>query len=194
MHFFQWKLFDFKENFTDLCSLESNWQSGSIGSDNGLVPNGRQAIIWSNEGMFYWRIYTSLDLNELKLQCIPQCLVKLYLHSLPSQYWDGKGDWHHTLWNTRTHVSYIVNTRADDGFTRKGVRKSAAMILTLLSRNIPASAPEELHVIESLFHRSFRNGFQFNNRRAYLTQFLPPKWNTSRWNKVFAKQVVVTSL
>ena len=26
----------------------SNWQWTSIGSDNGLVPNSRQAIIWTN--------------------------------------------------------------------------------------------------------------------------------------------------
>ena len=45
--------------------LGSNLQNGGIGSDNGLAPNRRQAIIWINVGMFYWRIDASLGLNEL---------------------------------------------------------------------------------------------------------------------------------
>ena len=36
-----------------------------IGSDNGLASNRRQAIIWTNNGLVYWRIYASLGLNEL---------------------------------------------------------------------------------------------------------------------------------
>ena len=38
----------------------------SIGSDNGLVPNRQQAIIWCNVGMLYWHIYASLSLSELR--------------------------------------------------------------------------------------------------------------------------------
>ena len=45
--------------------LQSNWQYGSIGSDNGLRPNRRQAIIRSNVAMLYWWIHASLDLSEL---------------------------------------------------------------------------------------------------------------------------------
>ena len=54
--------------------LVSNWQYDSIGSDNGMAPNRRHAIIWSNVGMLYWRIYASLSPNELmnnlKLDCL----------------------------------------------------------------------------------------------------------------------------
>ena len=32
MHFLEWKLLNFKQNFTEICSLGSNWQYGSIGS------------------------------------------------------------------------------------------------------------------------------------------------------------------
>ena len=42
-----------------------NRQFSSIGSDNGLAPNRRQAVIWTSVGMFYGRIYVSLGLNEL---------------------------------------------------------------------------------------------------------------------------------
>ena len=47
-------------------SLGSNWQYVIIGSDNGLAPNRRQAIIWTNEGPVYWRMYASLDHNLLR--------------------------------------------------------------------------------------------------------------------------------
>ena len=38
-----------------------------IGLDNGLTRNRWQAIIWTNGGLVYWRIYASLGLNELRL-------------------------------------------------------------------------------------------------------------------------------
>ena len=66
VHFFQWKLLNFEQNFTEICALGSNWQYGSIGSDNGLAPNRWLTIIWSNVGMLYWCIYAWLDLSELK--------------------------------------------------------------------------------------------------------------------------------
>ena len=44
------------KKITETCSLWSNWQYGSIGSDNGLAPNKRQAIILTKVGMLYWRI------------------------------------------------------------------------------------------------------------------------------------------
>ena len=36
--------------------LGSDWQYGSIGSENGLAPYRRQAIIWSNVGSGYRRM------------------------------------------------------------------------------------------------------------------------------------------
>ena len=58
---FSWmKLLNLKKNFTEMCSLWSNWQYGSIGS-----PSRRETIIWSNVGMLYWRIHASPGLNEL---------------------------------------------------------------------------------------------------------------------------------
>ena len=52
----------------EICSLGSNWQYGSIGSENGLAPSKRQAIIWAKVGLAYWRIYASLSLNELNAE------------------------------------------------------------------------------------------------------------------------------
>ena len=36
-----------------------------ISSDNGLVPNQHQAIIWTNVDTLHWHIYVPLGLNEL---------------------------------------------------------------------------------------------------------------------------------
>ena len=56
--FFEWRLLNFKWNSIEIRYLWFWWQYVNIGSDNGLAPNRRQAISWTNEGMFYWRTYT----------------------------------------------------------------------------------------------------------------------------------------
>ena len=38
--------------FTEVCSKGFNWQYPSIGSDDGLTPTMRQAIILINDGCF----------------------------------------------------------------------------------------------------------------------------------------------
>ena len=39
-------------HFREVCSQVSNWQYTIIGSDNGLASDGRQAVIWPNDGLF----------------------------------------------------------------------------------------------------------------------------------------------
>ena len=41
----------------EVCAWGSNQKYPSIGSDNGLAPVRRQAIIWINEDLLHWRIY-----------------------------------------------------------------------------------------------------------------------------------------
>ena len=53
---------------SDFIEIYSQWfieQNASIGLDNGLVPNRRQAIIWTNDCLVYWRIYASLEFSGL---------------------------------------------------------------------------------------------------------------------------------
>ena len=52
MHFLERNYIDFDQDFNEVCSQWSNQQYPSIGSDNGLVPAKRQAIIWTNGGEF----------------------------------------------------------------------------------------------------------------------------------------------
>ena len=65
MHFHEWGVLYFDQNFTKVCSQWSNWQYPSIGLDNGLAPNRRQAIIWTNADLIHWRIYATLGEDEL---------------------------------------------------------------------------------------------------------------------------------
>ena len=51
MHFREWILLYFDENFIEICSPGSNQEYSSIGSDNGLALVRQQAIIWTNDGL-----------------------------------------------------------------------------------------------------------------------------------------------
>ena len=48
-------------------SQGSNWQYSWNGSDNGLTPARRQAIIWTNDGLLCWRS-ASISQMSNKLQ------------------------------------------------------------------------------------------------------------------------------
>ena len=48
------------QNFTEFCPQASNRQWPSIGLDNSLVPNRRQAIIWTNADPIHWIIYVTI--------------------------------------------------------------------------------------------------------------------------------------
>ena len=67
MHFPQWKLVYFFLKLIKICFREINKQESNIGSDNGLAPNRRQAIILTNDGFVYWRIYPPVGLDELSV-------------------------------------------------------------------------------------------------------------------------------
>ena len=50
MQFLEWKCVNFNKDFIEICFLGSNQQYLIIGSDNGLAPARRQAIVWTNNG------------------------------------------------------------------------------------------------------------------------------------------------
>ena len=65
MHFRKWFTYVFWLKFQWILFLRSNWQLPSIGLDNGLAPNRRQAIIWIDANPIRWRIYAVAGGNEL---------------------------------------------------------------------------------------------------------------------------------
>ena len=65
MHFREWKVLYFDSNFTEVYFQGPNQQHFSIGSDNGLAPIRRQAIILTNVEPAHWRIYAALGGDEL---------------------------------------------------------------------------------------------------------------------------------
>ena len=56
----------------------SNWLYINIGSANGLVPNRRQVIIWTNADPIHWHIYAALGWVELISLSMDQYLGNLY--------------------------------------------------------------------------------------------------------------------
>ena len=65
IHFLEWKGSIFYSNFIGVCSHCSRIKNKSafFSSDNGLAPIRRQAIMWTNAGFVYGRVYVLL--NEL---------------------------------------------------------------------------------------------------------------------------------
>ena len=60
-------------------SLKLGSLGSNIGSGNGLAPNRRQAITWSNADPIPWRVYAALGrdklINPLKYARLFQCFV-----------------------------------------------------------------------------------------------------------------------
>ena len=51
--------------FSWIKSFVFRWQQPSIGLVNGLMPNRRQAVIWTNADPVHWRLYAALEGDEL---------------------------------------------------------------------------------------------------------------------------------
>ena len=66
VHFCEWKILYLDWNSIEICSYGYSWQYFSIGLENGLAPNRRQAIIWTNDDPIHWRIYAALGGDELR--------------------------------------------------------------------------------------------------------------------------------
>ena len=93
MYFLEWKSSYFDLSFTGFCSQVSNSQLVSIGSDNGLVLNSWQAIIWTSAHPVHWSIYVALGGDESTLQVLVPCIYWTQsLSSLPLQM-----PWHHMV-------------------------------------------------------------------------------------------------
>ena len=63
--YLQWRRLNFDCNFTEVCSLGSNWLYVSTGSGNGLAPNRRETITRINADQIHRRIYTALGGNKI---------------------------------------------------------------------------------------------------------------------------------
>ena len=57
MHFREWKVLYFDCNFIEARS--------PVGLGDGLEPNRRQAIVWTNADWIHWRIYAALGADVL---------------------------------------------------------------------------------------------------------------------------------
>ena len=94
---FQMKIVEFQLKFTEICSQESNWQKASIALGNGLAPNRRQAITWTNDAPVHRRIYAALKGDGLNssngkyaghmLPCVPIDKLEGYISQFNPNYY-----------------------------------------------------------------------------------------------------------
>ena len=78
-------------------------KTSRFGPDNGLAPKRRQAIIWTNDGLVFWRMYESLGLCELRYpkEYLILSTWNQYCVCLPHLW-----EWHHHHYKT-DDISYI---------------------------------------------------------------------------------------
>ena len=76
-----WSRFRWSLSLKTTLTISHHWLTGS---DNGLAPNRRQAIIRANYGLVYWRIYGSLGVNVLTYCRLYThvCVIELGRHLL----------------------------------------------------------------------------------------------------------------
>ena len=99
MLFLEWKCVNFKQDFTEVSSHGSNQPYSSIGSDNGLAPVRRQAIVWINDGLV--SLVTHMCVTR------PQCVRGI---SLKGNIWIGIFIFNIcvVVWYTRSHKEYHI--------------------------------------------------------------------------------------
>ena len=72
MHFREWQFFrvliEISLKIVPKGPIDKK-KKNSIGLDNDLAPNMRQAIIWNNAYQIHWHIYAALGGDELKYLC-----------------------------------------------------------------------------------------------------------------------------
>ena len=73
MHFLEWKFCI--SNEISLKYVPWSLINNEPSFKNGLLLNRRQAIIWTNDGLDYWRMYASLSLNELTGHVTPAAIT-----------------------------------------------------------------------------------------------------------------------
>ena len=77
---------------------DSDWQQSSIGLDNGLAPNRRQAINWIDSDPIHWRIFAALGGNELMIYTQSHIYLMTKVASL------------HTALNKLSTIIYLIDT------------------------------------------------------------------------------------
>ena len=89
---FSWmKMFEFRLNINWSLFLRVQlmiFRYSSIDVDNGLTPSRRQAVIWTNDGSLYRRMYASLGLNELNITASECRDILWYTWQLLSEKWN----------------------------------------------------------------------------------------------------------
>ena len=100
---------------------ESNEESASIDSGNGLAPNRQQAITWTNDGLIHLRIYAALGGDELIVElCFEHSVQSRPNKILRLHCWCSAQNWSlhlRTLAQLKEALLYFTATEIDFIFT-----------------------------------------------------------------------------
>ena len=108
-----------------------------IGSDNGLAPNRRQAIIWTNDGLVYWRIGVAR----------PQWVNTLR----PRQ--NGRRFADHTFKRILVNENVIISTKISLKFVPMGLINNIPSLVQIVAWRRPGDKPlSELMMVTLLTH------------------------------------------
>ena len=139
---FSWKnLVEFRLKFN-----WTNWCQPSIGLDNGLAPYRRWSIIWTNNGLDFWRIDASLGLDELSTTS-QLILVQIFIPISPyywplvsHQYWSR---WRHMMSAMASQITSLtmVNSTVYSGADQRKHQSSASLAFVRGIHRWPVNSP-----------------------------------------------------
>ena len=79
MHCFDWKTRISINNSLKFVPKSPINNTPAFGSDNGLAPTTRQAIIWTNVDPIHWRIYAALGVDGCQWNIAQEILIKGFI-------------------------------------------------------------------------------------------------------------------
>ena len=155
----------------DLFSLKFHWSLfpmvqliiSHFDSDNTLAPRGRQVIIWTNDGLSYWRIDVSLGLIEAETKCPPLCKRHLWIYFLE--------------WNCCTLIQISLQIDHKDPFDNK--TSLVQIIAWYICQNNTSlgldgstlKVPRELGYFDNLWNRIQDSHESKKPRRKYVSLY-----------------------
>ena len=131
------------------------------------------------------------------------CLVELFWQSIKilfafpiiSQNWDGLVNWNISSWETRTHLSCIVNAMAADVLAPYITRASAVMALNKFFPNIPTRALKELKGLDISHCPRL---YTLSRFASYVMSFVSIRWKNGniikRLDSILEETDLVTKL
>ena len=99
-----------------------------------------------------WGAFMPVDINPCcaKFKHFWKC-GNVFVFCIISWSWEGVGSWNPSSWNTKIHLSYIVNAMTTDDLVMQGVRATAKM-MTFLYCKYQYNVSDPAAVLARIYH------------------------------------------